>query len=128
MAEVKKGALQSPADTARTTDTVVRHVQNIDASGNVVGGGSAPFDKESITVAAAAIGCTAATYLESSRAEMSLETAQIRFWLTGTPTSSEGHIVEVGDTILLTSPAQIAGFKAIRTGAVSGVLKVSYFK
>ncbi len=95
---------------------------------NVTESGPAPFDKESITVAATAIGCTATTYLESSRAEMTLETAQIRFWLSGTPTSSEGHLIEVGDVITLTSPAQIAGFKAIRTGAVSGVLKVTYFK
>lgn len=96
---------------------------------NVTESGPAAFAYESITVAATAIGCTAATYLEASRAEMTLETAQIRIRDDGTnPTSSEGHIVEVGDTILLTSPAQIAGFKAIRTGAVSGVLKVTYFK
>ena len=35
MAEVKRGALQSPANKARTSDTVVRHVQIIDANGAV---------------------------------------------------------------------------------------------
>jgi len=128
MGEVKRGALQSPANTARTNDTVVRHVQNIDASGNVVGGGSTPFDYESVTVEDSAIGLTSATYLDATRAEMTLETAQIRFRADGTnPTSSEGHPVYVGDVIILDSAAQIAGFKAIRTGTTSGVLKVTYF-
>lgn len=34
MAEEKRGALQSPASTTRTTSTVVRHVQHIGADGN----------------------------------------------------------------------------------------------
>ena len=90
--------------------------------------GLAPLDYESITVADSAIGLTAATYLEAIRAEMTLETAQVRIRGDGTnPTSSEGRIVEVGDQIILTSAAQIAGFKAIRTGSTSGVLKVEYF-
>ena len=33
MSEEKRGALQSPADTSRTTNTVVRHVQPIGADG-----------------------------------------------------------------------------------------------
>ncbi len=128
MSEVKRGALQSPADTARTTDTVVRHVQNIDASGNVVDGGSTPFAYESKTIAATAVGCTAGTYGDATRAEMTLETAQIRYRIDGTsPTASEGHLVEVGDLIILKSAAQIANFEAIRTGGVSGVLKCTYF-
>jgi len=90
--------------------------------------GLTPFDYESITVADSAIGLTAAKYLDAEHAEITLETAQIRFRLDGTdPTSSEGHLVEVGDVITLNSAAQIAGFKAIRTGSTSGVLKVTYF-
>ena len=90
--------------------------------------GLAPFAYESITVANSAIGLTSGTYSDATRAEMTLETAQIRYRLDGTnPTSSEGHPVEVGDLIILNSAAQIAGFKAIRTGSTSGVLKVTYF-
>lgn len=33
MSEVKRGALQSPADTARTTGTIVRHTQVVGAEG-----------------------------------------------------------------------------------------------
>ncbi len=90
--------------------------------------GLTPFAYESVTVADSATGLTPATYASATCAEMTLETAQIRMQVDGTnPTSSEGHLVEVGDTITLTSAAQIAGIKGIRTGAVSGVLKVTYF-
>lgn len=90
--------------------------------------GLIPVDYESITVADSAIGCTAGTYLDATRAEFTLETAQIRIRDDGTnPASDEGHLVGVGDTIVLNSAAQIANFKAIRTGSTSGVLKVTYF-
>lgn len=90
--------------------------------------GLTPFDHESITVADTAIGLTPATYAAATRAEMTLETAQIRKWADGTaPTASVGQIVEVGDVIVLNSAAQIAAFKAIRTGGASGVLRVEYF-
>jgi len=85
------------------------------------------FAFESITVAATAIGGTALTYTDATSAELTLETAQIRIRIDGTnPASDEGHLVEVGDTITLKSAAQIANFKAIRTGSTSGVLKATY--
>ena len=37
MSEVKRGALQSTASAAKTSDTVVQHVQQVDAEGNVPG-------------------------------------------------------------------------------------------
>ena len=40
MAEVKRGALQSTADTVRTIDTVVRHVQTIGPDGAVTPAGT----------------------------------------------------------------------------------------
>jgi hypothetical protein len=43
MAEIKRGALQSKASTAKTSDTVVRHVQIVDAHGNVQASGKAGF-------------------------------------------------------------------------------------
>ena len=127
MAEIKRGSLQSSAETARTVDTVVRHVQNIDAAGNVVGGGSEASAYETKTVADSAVGLTSGTYGDATKAEMTLESGQIRVRKDGTaPASDEGHLVEIGDTIILESAADIANFKAIRTGSVSGVLKVSY--
>lgn len=82
---------------------------------------------ESITVADTAIGLTSATYGTATKAEMTLETASIRVRKDGTnPASDEGHLLQVGDTISLKSAADLATFKAIRTGATSGVLKVTY--
>lgn len=93
------------------------------------GPGRVPFAHESVTVAAAATELTAGTYEDAIHAELTLETAQIRIWVDGTdPTTSEGHIVDINDVIVLDSSAKIIGFKAIRTGGVSGVLKASYFR
>lgn len=90
--------------------------------------GLTPFAYESIIVTATAKALTSATYDNATRAELTLETAQIRYWCSGTdPTSSEGKVVEIGDQIILNSATQIAGFKAIRTGGTSGTLRVEYF-
>ena len=91
------------------------------------GSGQEAANYESVTVADSAIGLTSGTYGDATKAEMTLETAQIRVRKDGTdPTSSEGHPVEIGDKINLYSAADIAAFKAIRTGSTSGVLKVTY--
>ena len=90
--------------------------------------GLVPFAHETLTVADTAVGLTSDTYLDATRAEMTLETAQIRMWADGTdPTASVGIPAEIGDTIVLNSAAQIANFKAIRTGTTSGVLSIQYF-
>ena len=82
---------------------------------------------ESVTVADSAIGLTSGTYGSNTKAFMTLETAQIRIRIDGTnPAAGEGHLIEVGDIIKLNSAADIATFKAIRTGGTSGVLKVTY--
>jgi len=44
MSEVKRGALQSPADTSRTTDTIVRHTQIIGANGSPMPSGATAGD------------------------------------------------------------------------------------
>ena len=96
--------------------------------GTVDGEGLTPFAHETLTVGSTAVGLTSATYSDATRAEMTLETAQIRFWDDGTdPTSSVGIPVYVGDPIVLNSAAQIANFKAIRTGSTSGTLSIQYF-
>ena len=82
---------------------------------------------ESVTVAAAAIGFTAGTYGTNTRALITCETAQVRYRVDGTnPTAAEGHILNPSDVVTLTSLADITAFRAIRTGATSGVLKVTF--
>lgn len=118
--------------------TKAGRVQNVDNDGKILGGSAdTPIIMslgandaaayESVTVADSAIGLTPSTYGAATKAEMTLETAQIRIRKDGTnPTSLEGHLVYVGDTITLNSAADLATFKAIRTGSTSGVLKVTY--
>lgn len=89
------------------------------------------YDFESVTVAGTAIGFTTGKLAPSnsnlpSRAVCTLETAQVRYRLEGTPTASVGHLLEVGETLIISSLKDLKAFKAIRTGSVSGVLKVSY--
>lgn len=84
---------------------------------------------ESITVANTAIGITSSVYTVSgknaSKCVASLETAQIRVRLDGTnPTSSEGVLVEIGQSLTIDGFVNIKAFRAIRTGSTSGVLKV----
>lgn len=82
---------------------------------------------ESVTVATVAVSLTSGTYDNANRAELSLEGGQIRVRKDNTePTTSEGHIVNAGDVITLDSRADIASFKAIRTGSVDGTLKATY--
>jgi len=89
--------------------------------------GLVPFAYESVTVAAAAKALTTATADDAIRAELSVEIGQIRVRVDGTdPTASEGHLVDIGDTIVLTGTKQITQFRGYRTGGVSGVLKVTY--
>lgn len=90
--------------------------------------GIVAFAFESVTVAATAIGLTSGTYKDAIYAEMTLETAPIRIRIDGTnPTATEGHLIERYDVLTLGGTKQISQFKAFRDGAVSGVLKVTYF-
>ena len=90
--------------------------------------GIVAFADETLTIAGTAVGLTASKYSDAIRAEMTLEDAQIRFWVDGTdPTSSAGHPVNIGDIINIDGTSQIINFKAIRTGATSGTLQITYF-
>ena len=92
-----------------------------------------PFAYESVTVADTAIGITPTLYSSAGakalRAMVTAETAQMRYRMDGTsPTDTEGHLLNPFDALMLENSDQIAAFKAIRVGAVSGVLKVTLLK
>ena len=58
---------------------------------------------------------------------ITVETAQIRWRDDGTdPTSSVGHLANVGTIITLDNRNRIDRFRAIRTGSTSALLNVSY--
>lgn len=90
--------------------------------------GIVAFAFETVTVAATAIGLTSGTYKDAIRAMITLEDAQIRMRFDGTdPTAAIGHVANANDIIHLEGTRQLVNFNAIRTGATSGVLRVTYF-
>lgn len=57
------------------------------------------------------------------------ETADMRFRFDGIdPTASEGHLMQDGDIKYLWGHDQIKRFRIIRSGAVSGTIRVTYFR
>lgn len=94
--------------------------------GNV---GIVAFDHESVTIPAASTGLTAGKYLDATKAILTLETAKIRITTDGTAASATvGHTILIDDVVTLDGTEQIANFRGYRVGAVSGVLKVTYFR
>lgn len=96
-------------------------------------GGGLPFAFEQITVDNTAGGkpLTAATYTTDAKvAFITAETAQMRYRFDGVAavTTSAGHLLEVGQSIVLSNYSQIVKFRAIRTGGTSGVISVTYLK
>ena len=58
-----------------------------------------------------------------------LETAQIRYTLDGTaPTTTVGHLLEIGDTLTIQGRDNIVRFRAIRTGSTSGTIMATFFR
>lgn len=81
---------------------------------------------EVLTVSSTAVGLTPAEYNGYTIAYVSVETAAVRYWTSGsTPTSTTGMLLNAGDGVLLQTAEEIANVKFI---AVSGdaTLMVSY--
>ena len=93
-----------------------------------------PYAFESVTANNANQSLTAATYTstgaKSAKAFIGpLESGQVRWRIDGTaPASDEGHLLEIGQTLVLENLDQIENFKVIRTGSANGTLKVTYLK
>ena len=87
---------------------------------------------ESITVAATAIGFTSGTITPAatkpaSRAFVTAETAQMRYTYDGTtPTSTVGHLLDIGDILIIEGIVNVQNFRAIRTTNDSGTLKCTF--
>lgn len=89
--------------------------------------GRVPFAKESITVTnAAAVGFTRDTLDSALEVMVTVENNPIRVWYDGsTPTTSVGHLLASGDSIILTGGIAALNFLAIATGA-NAILRVTY--
>lgn len=87
--------------------------------------------QERITVADSVIRLTFSNFTSPPLAKTALitvETASIRWLSNGTsPTSTTGNIAYPGDVIRLENPSELWEFRAIRTGATSATIQVTYF-
>ena len=91
------------------------------------------FAFEQLTVANSVQVLTPANYKDgdtsggAESAFITLETGQIRYrYDGGTPSSTVGHILDVGGILVLNGQNQMAAFKCIRTGSTSGVISVTF--
>jgi len=104
----------------------------------VIAGVFQPYQFESVTVTDSATALTASYYKDSGsvdtnakrgavRAVITVETAQLRYRYDGSdPTSSVGHILNIGDVLVLVGPDALANFRGIRTSGTNAVLRVTY--
>lgn len=82
---------------------------------------------EDLAVSSTAVGFTAATYLGANYAYVTVEGAPIRFRMdAGTPTTSVGTRLEVGDSIVLESRDEVVRFKAIYADSVAATLRAQF--
>lgn len=81
---------------------------------------------EALTVANVVKTLTAATYGQRAFAVISVETAAVRFKFDADPTASEGHVLEIGDSLELRGSDEVKSIRFIRRDGVSAVLAVSY--
>lgn len=98
---------------------------------------AAAYAWESVAVANTAIGFTAANITADiingnhgpKVASISVETAPIRYRIDGTdPDAATGTLLNPGDTVDIIGVNDIKRFKAIRTGATSAAIKVTYYR
>lgn len=88
---------------------------------------------ESVTVAAAAVGGTSATYtLADTRKPfgvlVTVETGDIRYRVDGgDPTATEGHLAAVGQAFTVEGYENVTLLKMIRTSATSATVRLTYF-
>lgn len=89
--------------------------------------GSDALGFETLAVAASSVPL-ALEPATATKAFMTNETGQIRYRVDGAaPTPTVGHLVNVGDVIVLDSSGQIANFRAIAATATAATLQVTYF-
>src|ERR1041385_345081 len=88
---------------------------------------SEAFEALTIDNTVGGIALTSGTYGTARYAEISVDSADIRFTVDGTPpTSTTGHLVAPRDIIRLDSHEDIVAFRAIRAGSTNATIQVTY--
>lgn len=89
---------------------------------------------ESLTIAAVSVGLSDATLNPSGKPPIQkcygrLETGEVRYrWDGVAPTAAEGTLLSIGDILTIGDPVDALAVRFIRTGATSGVLKVTCWR
>ena len=84
----------------------------------------APIVAETVDGTAGGLSVTEGDGVHAEGAIITVETAPIRYWTDGTvPTAANGHLLNVGDVLELTSRGEVRNFSAIRSTGVSGVIQ-----
>ena len=100
-------------------------------------GSYSPMAFETLTVdnTVGGVGLSSSSYTvagqQATWAEITIdsETGPIRFRIDGgAPTTSSGHHVVAGQTIILRNTDEIRQFRGIRTGATSATCQVTYWR
>jgi hypothetical protein len=82
---------------------------------------------EALTVGAAPVALTAATYGSRRYAVITVDNGDIRFTVDGTPPSTTiGHTLSVADVLYLYSNEDLAKFRAVRMTTTDGLIQCSY--
>lgn len=103
MSEVKRGALQSPADTSRTTDTIVRHTQIIGANGSPMPSGATAGDPIYVSTGGAVattIGDGRKTVATAGSAEALAASTAVKEVTISAETDNTGVVVVGGSTVV----------------------------
>ena len=82
---------------------------------------------QDLTVSNSAVGLTLPTSLTPRAAVITVESDQVRFTLdTTTPTSSKGHLLNVGDMLELANTEMLSNARFIRV-TTDATLRITYF-
>jgi len=103
MSEVKRGALQSPADTARTVSTIVRHTQIVGANGSPMPSGATAGDPIHVSTGGAvatSIGDGRKTVSSSGTAEALAASTTVKEVTLSAELNNTGTITVGGSTVV----------------------------
>ena len=86
-----------------------------------------PAGYQKLTVADTAVALTVPA--NANRALLICETATLRFKDNGdSPTTTDGMLIQVNQSMVIDNEIALGKFKAIRTGGTSATLHISYYK
>ena len=82
---------------------------------------------EALTVSTNSVGFTVATFAANDSVFVTVEDAAVRFRLDGSaPTSTVGHLLEVGDVLELETMGELATARFIRRDGLDATLQSSF--